>query len=397
MNVTKESEAMRRFRLQCLKYEDDNEFYTEFGYSDAVGLGHEEGVTRRDPSGVIKVGSLYYVWYTRTPKGPAPVGFARSTDKLRAFTWDLATIWYATSPDGKTWTERGQAVGRGPKGSFDERSVFTTDILVANGRFYLFYQAVPEPYKWKTHYVVAMSWADSPDGPWRRAPQPVLTTGEPGEWLEESKVDKEPRWSWPVKVRGAWDSHAVHDPTLIVRDGKYWLYYKGHPMGGRDKKWDIPIAWGVAIAEKPEGPYVKSELNPVIFGGHEVIIWPYRKGVCVLVVQGPEKNTVQYSEDGLNFHIKAHVEDIPRAAGVYRVGNFTDTNIEPGQGITWGLSHVTKPGHWPYLRRFDCDLSLERGDRLREQSGKPGNAMGMGNYGVNASVGWPVDSASATF
>lgn len=370
----KESAAMRRFRLLYNSDWDNElsskEFQTEFRYSPAVGLGYEEGVARRDPTGVIKVSSLYYVWYTKTPKGLTSVGFANSTDKLRAYTWDLASIWYATSPDGKTWTERGEAVSRGPKGSFDERSVFTPDILVADGRYYLFYQAVPEPYKWKTPYVIAMSWADSPDGPWTKAPEPIVTTGQKGEWAEEP--EEIPVYGWPVKVKGAWDSHAVHDPSLIVREGKYWLYYKGAPQGiggpglghkRRDRKWGVPIAWGVAIADKPEGPYVKSPFNPVICGGHEVKVWPYREGVCALVNQGPERNTIQYAEDGLNFYVKAHVEDIPRAAGVYRVGNFTDTDKKPGQGITWGLSHVTKP--WPYLQRFDCDLSLKRANRLR--------------------------------
>jgi len=62
----------------------------EFTYSDAIP--YERGVTRRDPSPVIKVGDLFYVWYSRT------------TDSPDGFT---ASVWYATSPDGRTWTERG--------------------------------------------------------------------------------------------------------------------------------------------------------------------------------------------------------------------------------------------------------------------------------------------------
>ena len=41
---------------------------------------------RRDPSDVIKVGDLFYVWYS---KGKISPGYD-------------ATLWYATSPDGKT-------------------------------------------------------------------------------------------------------------------------------------------------------------------------------------------------------------------------------------------------------------------------------------------------------
>lgn len=73
----------------------DNEFYTEFKYNSARGLGYEQGVTRRDPSDIIRAGSRYYVWYTKTTRGSS--GYD-------------ATIWYATSRDGKTWTEKSEAI-----------------------------------------------------------------------------------------------------------------------------------------------------------------------------------------------------------------------------------------------------------------------------------------------
>jgi len=353
-----ESAAMKRFKSTWRGLQDRvNEFYTTFKYSAAEGLGYEKGITRRDPSTVVKVGSRYYVWYTRTQKGPEPVGYDKATDVLPATTWDLASIYYATSVDSKSWNERGKAVGRGPKGAFDERSVFTPDILVAEGRYYLFYQAVGEPYNRRTKNVIAMSWADSPDGPWIRAPEPILRPGEPGEWLgEEDDRTK-------VKTSGAWDSHKVHDPILIVRNGKYWLYYKGHPMGGGGKDSELDIAWGVAIAEKPEGPYIKSKLNPVTNSGHEVVVWPYREGVAGLVTHnGHEKNTVQYAADGLNFCVKARVSVCPHAAGAYRPDAFTNTKW--GGGITWGLCHIaqTPERPWAYIVRFDCDLSLKKDD-----------------------------------
>ena len=45
----------------------DNEFYTSFSYYPIKGLGYEEGISRRDPSTIIKVGGNYYVYYTRSP------------------------------------------------------------------------------------------------------------------------------------------------------------------------------------------------------------------------------------------------------------------------------------------------------------------------------------------
>ena len=61
-------------------------------------------------------------------------------------------------------------------------------------------------------------------------------------------------------------------------------------MGGRETK------WGVAIADQPEGPHVKSEYNPVTNSGHETLLWHYRGGIAALLTtDGPEKNTIQWS------------------------------------------------------------------------------------------------------
>ena len=61
---------------------------------------------------------------------------------------------------------------------------------------------------------------------------------------------------------------------------------------------------GVAIADKPEGPYVRNPTNPVIPGGHEVLVWPYGKGVVALITTAGPKEivyTLQYAEDGITF------------------------------------------------------------------------------------------------
>ena len=114
------------------------DFQYDLKYADAKNLGFEKGVCRRDPSSVIKIGDLYYIWYTYFKGMRRPVGFEAADETHRAVTWDLCTIWYATSPDGIHWTEQGEAVPLGPKRAFDDRSVFTADILVADGKYYLF-------------------------------------------------------------------------------------------------------------------------------------------------------------------------------------------------------------------------------------------------------------------
>ncbi|GIZ09595.1 hypothetical protein SLW70_08540 [Flavobacterium sp. NG2] len=359
------SASYKRFRESKIRFDKYNEFNTQFKFTPVKGIGYEKGVTRRDPSSIIKADGLYYVWYTKPQAKTELVGPQKAGADTRAFHWDLCDIWYATSKDGYEWEEQGIAVHRGPEGAYDHRSVFTADILVANGKYYLAYQAAGslKQARWAGSYVTAgdfnknvigMSWADSPNGPWHRLDNPILKVGS----------------------ETAWDGEVVHDPTFVAREGKYFMYYKSAgrvpwkpniSKGEFTKEFaDMPNAIiGVAIANKPEGPYIKSAYNPVLIGGHECIVWPYRKGVCAFLSEGPEANSIQFSEDGINFYPVKHGLEKPEAGGVYREGGFTDTDTLPGPGITWGLSHVL--GEWNYLRRFDCDLSLQKGDSINKE------------------------------
>ena len=326
------SAAMQRFKCD----DSENELYTRFRYKPVSGLGYEPGVHRRDPSTIIKVGDRYYVWYTYC------------TDPK--YKWLNADIWYATSPDGCHWTQRGPAVRRGPKGSWDDFSVFTTNILVVEGTYYLSYQARAFASR---RNVVGMAKADSPDGPWVKLPDPILKTTPDGKLKEVPGGYA--NWAQYLE-KGSWDSGAVHDPGILPRWGKYWLYYKGHQIGG---KMPADSKCGVAVSDHPEGPYVKHPLNPIINSGHEIWMWPWKRGVAAMVDwAGPEKNTVQYSQDGVNFEVVASLEDMPPAGGAYIPDKFDDP--EDGQGFTWGLCHYGA-SDWCFLLRFECDL--ERGGK----------------------------------
>lgn len=99
--------------------------------------------------------------------------------------------------------------------------------------------------------------------------------------------------------------------------------------------------WGVAIAENPLGPYTKSLFNPITNSGHEIMVWNYNGGVGGLITRaGPEKNTIQYAPDGINFEVQSSFIWPPEAAGALRI-NPAD-NTEPLSGLSWGLSHVTR-------------------------------------------------------
>lgn len=289
-----------------------------FTYSSAIP--HEEGVTRRDPSPVIRVEHTFYVWYSRT------------TETSHGYT---ASLWYATSPDGRSWTEREEALPQGSPGAFDEHAVFTPTILRAEGRFYLFYTAVPEPFTndeggpGGTRTAIGVAVADDADGPWERfADNPVLC---------------------PSDDPGQFDSMRVDDTCMIVRNGRCWMYYKGRQAGRTPGQTKM----GLAIADSPTGPYEKHPANPVLDSGHEVCVWPHGSGVgCIVAPTGPQGSSLQYSEDGLHFRSIADCRP-PKAPGPYRADDFRDGC---GPGIRWGISMEHHP-RWPYLVRFECDLT----------------------------------------
>jgi len=350
------SKAMGRVYDTYGVYKDaGSEFFSAFRYSPVSEIGVEVGVTRRDPSKVIQVDGLFYVWYSRRQTDERWLGISRASETRPAWDWDMADIWYATSRDGFHWEERGPAVQRGQPGSFDDRSVFTPDILVVDGKYYLYYQVIQGVWKHRSIHQIAMAWSDSPDGPWTKLAEPVLRTGARGNFVgEEDDADA-------VDSFGDWDSHKLHDPFVLNYRGRIWLYYKGVQFG-RTYRHDLGVGWGVATADDPQGPFVKSPLNPLTNSGHETFLYPFRGGIAAITShEGPEKNTVQFAPDGLNFEVVGKVSAPPVAAGPFVPDAFKDSG--DGRGVSWGLAHI-QHGHDDrlangYLVRFDCNLSRD--------------------------------------
>ena len=331
----------------------DNEWFCGFAYTPITGLGYEEGIHRRDPSSIIKVGALYYVYYTKS----VGVFFGRSHlghEMIKRFPWDQADIWYASSPDGINWTEQGCAVSRGAKGAFDDRTVCTPDILAHDGKYYLVYQTQT----YSTTYTgitenVGMAVADSPDGPFKKVESTIIEPMAGGYWFDDDD-SYNTGYFWGV----------THDPMLMFYQGKYWLYYKcgvQRPAGAKPTlslRYAGPdTRWGVAHAENPTGPYTHSEYNPVTNSGHETLLWHYNGGIAALLNRdGPEKETIQFAPDGINFEIMAHVELSPQAGGAFRPDKSDDF---PLQGLQWGLCHLDERGSlWNHIVRFDIDPRL---------------------------------------
>lgn len=327
-NPQKMSSASKRALERGYHLNDQwfGKFYTKSLTGD---LKLEEGVSRRDPSKVILVDGIYYTWYTKA-YGEA-VGFGTGDPAAKVFPWDLSEIWYASSKDGWHWHEIGIAVGMGESGRFDDRSVFTPEVLAHKGKYYLVYQAIKAPYLNRTKNTVAMAIANSPHGPWVKLAEPILEASNTGEWL--GKEDNR----FKVKSQGDFDSHKVHDPTLLFYNDKFFLYYKGERKGEKITAGGREIRWGVAIADKVEGPYIKSDYNPITHSGHELCVWQYKEGIAIVSSHdGPEKQTIQFAEDGINFEIMSYIAEVPSAMGLVES---LDRNSHPTAGLAWGLYH----------------------------------------------------------
>ena len=288
--------------------------------TDLEGIGYDRKLNRQDPSNVLKIGQTYYVWYTQRKAGVHPYA---------------STIFYATSKDGRKWTDRGEALGKGAKGAWDSFGVITPYAAAINGKYYLFYTGTSAPGGFRsrdpngTLRYIGCAVADKPDGPWRKP--------------KDNRVIR--------PDAGQWDSLIVDDAHVIVRGGKYWLYYKG----GHGTIRPDQTKWGLAIADKPAGPYVKYKDNPVLGSGHTVCVWPHREGVAALVDNaGPERHTVQYAADGIRFRRTAKIKRVLTGGGPYDPDAFSNTTY--GRGIRWGVAQHGAKGR-VYIVRFDCDLA----------------------------------------
>ena len=315
---------------QEIKSLRENFSNTEFKFSEVTGIGYEEGVTRRDPSDVIKSGETYYLYYTKIPD---------AKPKYWGAGYWGASVWCAKSDDeGFTWTEVGEMLDVGEKGKWDSQAVFTPNILYANGKYYLYYTGVkPTPGNAGGEFennnitditAIGVAESDSPTGPFKRiSEEPIL------------KVSVEPE---------KFDSYRVDDASLLYRNGLYWLYYKGRSLASGHGG-PAHTAMGVAFSKYPEGPYTKYG-KEILERSHEVLIWPEGTGVGAFASLS---ETFEYAPDGIDFmsdKLNAKVEERAVAPGAFRP-DLTNP-VVVGEGLKWGISMVHNK-HECYLVRYE--------------------------------------------
>jgi hypothetical protein len=280
----------------------------------------EDSKKRRDPSDIIKVNNTYYIYYT----------YLESNDPGFPEGWG-GRIWYATSKDGHTWEEQGEALGRG-KG-WDGAGVYTPNILEYEGMYYLSYTAMPKPFIQETSRAnISIAVANSPHGPFKRiSTEPLIPN---------------------TKEITSVNSFLVDDSVFVIRDGKVFVYHKGFPgtrfTDGkvvRNKAHRTYMTY--ALADHPKGPYTK--LEEPLTRAHEVIAWNNGDYVESFTI-GWGAHLMYQSKDGKQFEAvyKLDTENAPnhlRAAGFYREDL---TNNHKSSRPNWGVC-MSGSG----LQRFD--------------------------------------------
>lgn len=146
----------------------------------------------------------------------------------------------------------------------------------------------------------------------------------------------------------AFDSYRIDDASLLVRDDKICLYYKGRSII-HGKSGPHHTKMGVAFAYVPEGPFEKYP-SAILDKSHEVLIWSEVGGVASLA---SINKTISIASEGLNFRVaKENLVHIPKAPGLYR------PHLEDGHKVDtvpgWGVAMKVKKGD-SHLIRYEMN------------------------------------------
>lgn len=221
------------------------------------------------------------------------------------------------------------------EGCFDATTCHNPHIQLIDGKYFLFYIGNSNG---KTNTKrIALATSASPYGPWTRPDRPLLEAG----------------------VGGSWDDHCTSNPSFLkLPGGQCRLYYKSWNTDEYEHPVDPAIRgnrkYGLAIAEKPEGPYVKYAGNPIVdyssFGNNRQL----------------EDGNV-FMENGRYFMLARDMGRFDHEVGII---------LESDDGIRWSEPKISYFGVSHYLRQAPAPPHLKKYGRFERpqilmQNGKP--------------------------
>jgi len=295
---------------------------------------------RLKPVGRILKLEGYYVWGTSpivATDGKIHVFFSRWDAKKGMGGWiSSSEIAHAVAekPEGP-YTDIDTILAPRGEGFFDGTTCHNPHIQFVDGKYCLFY--IGNSNKKTDTKRIGLATADSLNGPWKRPDKPLLEAG----------------------VSGTWDDHCTSNPAFLKHpNGQYWLYYKSW----NTEEYEHPVnpairgnrKYGLAIADKLEGPYIKYAGNPII---------DYSK-----------LGNNRQLEDSNVFIENGRVYMIARDMG--RFDHEVGIILESADGIHWSEPKISYFGYSHYLEQAPAPPHLKKYGRFERpqilmQNGKP--------------------------
>ena len=295
---------------------------------------------RLKPLGRILELEGYYVWGTSpivAPDGKIHVFFSRWDAKKGMGGWiNASEIAHAVAdrPEGPYSNIETILAPRG-EGFFDGTTCHNPHIQLVDGKYCLFY--IGNSNKKTNTKRIAMATADSLSGPWKRPDKPLLEVG-------------------PV---GSWDDHCTSNPAFLKHpNGQYWLCYKSWNTEEYEHPVDPAIRgnrkYGLAIADKLEGPYIKYSGNPIL---------DYSK----LGNNRQLEDGNVFMENGKFFMLARDMGRFDHEVGII---------LESNDGIQWSEPKISYFGYSHYLQQPPAPSHLKKYGRFERpqilmQNGHP--------------------------
>lgn len=219
------------------------------GYAGSLLLDDESAFSKRlKPVGRAMEMEGYYVWCSspiEAPDGKTHLFFSRWDSKKGMGGWiNGSEICHAIADSPESQFQYVETIFKPRAGFFDSTTCHNPLIKFVDGKYCLFYMGNSNG---KTNTKrIGLASADSLNGSWKRPDAPLLEAGP----------------------TGAWDDHCTTNPAFIKHpNGQYWLYYKSwntHDFETDTSSIKGNRKYGLAIADKLEGPYRKYSENPII-------------------------------------------------------------------------------------------------------------------------------------
>jgi predicted GH43/DUF377 family glycosyl hydrolase len=225
-----------------------------------------------DPGGLVYYGGQFHMFY----------------NNLQDFPPTEITIGYATSPDGRNWMRASDSSILDPQQiPYVDNVLRAASVLVEeDGTWVLYFDTMAAEEAHLPYSVIGRATADSPAGPWKADPAPVLVPDPDG-----------------------WDRYAIQRPCVLKTEDGYAMYYQAF-----SDKWLAPT---VALATSSDGRnWVKHETpvfqgSDVTWGKHISVHYPYvvrNDGSWLLFFKGsgdrfPESIGMAVSQDGIHWQL----------------------------------------------------------------------------------------------